>query len=120
MIHIGCFEKIDDYEQAGLIPVSICAQKPCWFDGYHFPFFAPSMDMFLKWKNEEIDDNTFITRFTEEVLNKLDKNEVEEKLTMFEDLILVGYEKEVNCHLYIVSKWIKENLNMEVKEFVQL
>ena len=70
MIYTGYYGKLEEYEKAGLEPIAISGTAPCWFEGYHFPFFAPTLDIFTKWKNKnmrytkasllsEIRDSTF-------------------------------------------------------------
>ena len=35
-MYTGYFAKIKEYEQAGLIPISIAAKAPDWYDGLEF------------------------------------------------------------------------------------
>lgn len=117
MIYTGYYGKLEEYEELGLTPVGISGQLPCWFEGYHFPFFAPSLDIFMKWKNGEIDNNGYIERFIPERLDVLNKEDVKEKLLQFENPILLCYEKDGFCHRHIVAEWIRQNLGLEVEEY---
>lgn len=117
MIYTGYYGRINEYEEAGLTPVAISGQAPCWFEGYHFPFLGPSLDIFTKWKNKEITDQQYVDRFIPERLEKLDKTDLKRQLEMIDNPILLCYEKEGFCHRHIVAAWIEQNLGLEVKEY---
>ena len=117
MIYTGYYGRIEEYEEAGLTPIAISGLAPCWYEGYHWKFFAPSLDIFTKWKNGEIDDQGYVNRFIPEILEKIDKDKLKEQLESIEDPILLCYEKEGFCHRHVVAEWIQENLGLEVKEY---
>ena len=117
MIYTGYYSKLEEYEKAGLEPIAISGLAPCWYEGYHWKFFAPSLDIFTKWKNGEIDDQGYVNRFIPERLDILDKEDIKEKLLQFDNPILLCYEKDGFCHRHIVADWIRENLNLDVKEY---
>ena len=81
--------------------------------------FAPSWDIFSKWKSGEIDNFQYTERFNQEILDKLDKEEVLKFLDSFEtDIILLCYEKSGDfCHRHIVAEWLHNNLGVHVEEF---
>lgn len=118
MIYTGYYDKTEEYEQAGLTPIGISGQVPCWFEWYRFPFFAPSLDIYTQWKNGQISEDGYTERFIKERLNILDKDNTKQKLLMIDNPILLCYEKEGFCHRHIVAKWIRDNLNLEVEEYV--
>ena len=117
MIYTGYYGKTEYYEQQSLTPIGISGQVPCWFEWYRFPFFAPSLDIFTKWKNGLINNEQYTQRFIQERLNILDKQQVKEKLLQFDNPILLCYEKDGFCHRHIVADWIRMELHLDVKEY---
>ncbi len=68
----------------------------------------------MKYKADG-DKEYYIEHFNKEVLDPLDPKEVYEELG--EDAILLCWEKSGDfCHRYLVSKWFKEKLGIEVTE----
>lgn len=119
MIYTGYYAKLKEYIKVGLTPISIAGKAPDFYNGIQFKKFAPSWNIFSKWKNNEIDNEQYTELFKNEILNKLNKEEVKNFLNSFEnDIILLCYEKSGDfCHRHVVADWIKTNLLLEVKEF---
>ena len=117
MIYTGYYAKIKTYLDNGLIPIAISGEAPIWYKGLHWRFLAPSYDIFYKWKSGLIDDKGYVDRFIPERLEKLDKSNLKQQLQAISNPILLCYEKDGFCHRHIVADWIKQNLNLDVKEF---
>ena len=70
MIYTSYFAKIKSLPEY-IIPVSICAKVPTWYEGLQYKKLAPKYDFFMKWK-ENHDNDYYIKCFNEQVLNNLD------------------------------------------------
>lgn len=119
MIYTGYYAKLKKYEEAGLTPISIAGKAPEFYKGIQFKKFAPSWDIFSKWKSGEINNFQYTERFKSEVLDKLSKVEIKNFLDSFEtDIILLCYEKSGDfCHRHIVADWIESELSRRVEEY---
>lgn len=103
-----------------VLPVSICAKTPSWFEGLEYKKLAPTYDILMEYKKTG-DSDTFTKRYKEEVLYKLNRMEVLRELYELtnpyrvghRNIVLVCYEKPTDfCHRHIVAEW----LNINVKE----
>lgn len=120
MIYTSYFAKLKALPN-NIIPISICAKVPSWYEGLQYKKLAPKYDFFMKWK-ENHDNDYYIKCFNEQVLNKLNV------LTVIKDLIdlipqdlisehglnkticLVCYEKPSDfCHRHLVADWLNKN-----------
>lgn len=119
MIYTGYYAKLKKYEEVGLIPISIAGKAPEFYKGVQYRKFAPSWDIFSKWKNGEIDNFQYTERFNKEILGRLNKEEVKQFLNSFKtDIILLCYEKSGDfCHRHIVADWIETELGKRVEEY---
>lgn len=119
MIYTGYYAKLKKYEEKGLLPISIAGKAPQFYTGVQYKKFAPSWDIFSKWKSGEISNGQYTERFKKEVLGKLDKAQIKSYLNSFEnDIILLCYEKSGDfCHRHIVAKWIEDELGLKVQEY---
>lgn len=129
MIYTSYFAKLKSLPD-NVMPISICAKAPIWYNGLQYKILAPKYDFFIKWK--ETHDNDFYIRcFNEQVLNGLDVYEVvdtlynllPEKEKLYIDMTncppwenpnvsiaLVCYEKPTDfCHRHLVSEWFNKN-----------
>ena len=71
--------------------------------------------MFFKWKNGEIDNDQYVKLYYETVLNKINAQELYNKLG--DDAVLLCYESpEKFCHRHLVANYFKEKINIEIKE----
>ena len=118
MIYTGYYARLNEYIEKGLTPVAISGKAPEWYEGLHWKFFAPSWDIFSKWKEGQINEFGYVARYIPERLNVLDKNEIKELLNSIENPILLCYEKEGFCHRHVLADWIEMNLGMRVEEYV--
>lgn len=120
MIYTSYFAKLKSLPH-NIIPISICAKVPSWYEGLQYKKLAPKYDFFMKWK-ENHDNDYYIKCFNEQVLNELNV------LTVIKDLIdlipqdlisehglnkticLVCYEKPSDfCHRHLVADWLNKN-----------
>lgn len=118
MIYTGYYAKTQDYIEEGLTPIAISGKAPIWFEGLHWKFLAPSWGIFSKWKDGVINDFGYLERFNNEILSKINKEDLKQTLLQIKDPILLCYEKEGFCHRHIVADWIENNLGMRVDEYV--
>ena len=118
-VYTGYYAKLKKYEEAGLIPVSIAGKAPAFYTGIQYKVFAPTWDIFSKWKNGSIDNFGYTELFKQNVLSKIDKNSVIQSFSKFGgDIVLLCYEKSGDfCHRHIVADWIESELGIRVDEF---
>lgn len=90
-------------------PVSIAGYAPTWYKGAQYKKLAPKWSFFSVWK-ENHDNDYYIEHFFDEVINKLDINDVYrdlQKLSNGKDIVLLCYETpEKFCHRHLVAKWL--------------
>lgn len=120
MIYTSYFSKLKALPK-NVVPVSICAKAPEWYDGLQYKKLAPKYDFFMKWK-ENHDNNYYIKCFTEQVLNNLDPSKVYQELRNLAksaDIALICYEKPSDfCHRHLVASWLRNN-GYDCKEYGQ-
>lgn len=113
----GYFAKQRDYIALGLTPVAICLSTPTWYNGLNYTKLAPSKSILFDYKYNETykgDKEHYITRYTNDILNKLDYKEIVKELealtkTTSDKIILMCYEKPNDfCHRHLVSNWLVE------------
>lgn len=76
---------------------------------------APKKDWFFRWKNGELNNDDYIKLYYETVLNKINLQELYNKLG--DDAVLLCYEKPgVFCHRHLVADYFNKNLNLDIKE----
>ena len=74
MIYTSYFAKLKSLPD-NIVPISICGKAPDWYKGLQYKKLAPKYDFFMKWK-ENHDNDYYIKCFNEQVLNKLNANDV--------------------------------------------
>ena len=119
MIYTGYFAKLKEYENNGLIPISISGKAPDFYNGIEYKRFAPSWSIYNNYKNGNIDEFGYTERYKKEILDKLNPVEIKQFLTSFDkDIILLCYEKQGDfCHRHLVADWIESNLGKSVEEY---
>lgn len=119
MIYTGYYAKLKEYEKVGLEPVSIAGKAPSFYKKTEYKKFAPTYEIFSRWKSGEIDNFQYTEEYIKNVLNKLDKQQVKEFLISFDkDIVLLCYEKSTDfCHRHIVADWIESELGIPVDEY---
>lgn len=95
-----------------IVPISICGKAPDWYVGLQYKVLAPKYKFFMEWKQNH--DNIFyIKHFNEEVLDKLNVDEVVARLYEIsgsENIALICYEKPKDfCHRHLVAAWLNGN-----------
>lgn len=113
MIYTGYFDRLKDYEKAGLTPVCIAGYPPkeARFTGIRFPALAPKKIWWQEWHDKHLGNDWYEQKYNETVLNRLSAVETAEKLHTFgEDIILLCMEKPPQfCHRHLVSKWFRKH-----------
>ncbi len=94
--------------------VAICLYPPLYWDGLRFPALAPYRRTFFEKKEGKIDEKEYERRYREEVLSKLNPQEIYDTLR---NNVLLCWEESGFCHRFIVARWIWENLSIEVPEW---
>ena len=105
---------------ANIIPVSISQVVPAGYKGLVYKQLAPPTSILNAYKKTH-DENTYIMKYTELVLNQLNQFKVIqdlEKLTKgAAEVALVCYEKpEDFCHRHIAARWLRK-AGVDIKEF---
>lgn len=96
--------------------VSIAGKAPNNYTGREYKKLAPSYDIWKQYQDTK-DFKRYTERYYNEILSKLHPEEVINELG--DDAVLLCYEKPFDfCHRRLVAKWLKDNLNYEVKEIV--
>jgi len=105
------------FAQAGFLHkdrelVSISRVTPDWFTA-SFPTsiialeLAPSMELLLAYKNDEISEKDYEIRYRDETLSLLDPKEIAEK---YKNSVFLCYEKTGDfCHRRILASWLEES-----------
>jgi hypothetical protein len=114
----SCFSNYKDSDG-----VSIALYSPLWFKGEKFLGLAPLKQTFFDIKSNKIDRKEYEKQYREQVLNKLNASEIYHR---FKDNVLLCWERptyengkivEFFCHRRIFALWMKEQLDIEVKEY---
>jgi uncharacterized protein (DUF488 family) len=95
--------------------VSIARFPPKWYEGARYLALAPAPDML---KIEDWDE--YRRRYREEILEKLDPDEVLRALSALgagRGVILLCFEKDrTHCHRGLVAEWFAETKGIRVPE----
>lgn len=76
---------------------------------------APKKEWFFDWKQGKFNNDKYVELYYETVLNKLNAEELYEKLGS--DAILLCYEKPNDfCHRHLIADWFNEKLKINVLE----
>lgn len=116
-IYTSYFAKANKLREFGIIPISISLYPPKGWNGSQIKNLAPLRYMLMKNVSEE----QYISLYNNHILSTLDaKGFIEMLRRNFgeQDIALCCYESpEKFCHRQLVSKWIKEEAGIEVKEY---
>lgn len=98
MIYTSYFGKLKSLPK-NIIPITICAKCPDWYDGLQYKKLIPKFDFFMKYKQDQnVED--FSKSYEEQVLQGLDPAEIEAEL---EELLPAKVQKTIemiNCPLW--------------------
>lgn len=112
MIYTGYYARLNKYEEAGLVPISIAGKAPSFYHGIEYKKLAPKYEFFIRWKRGEINNFEYVEQFNKFVLSTLNQNQVASELYELsggKDLILLCYEKQGDfCHRHQVADWLEE------------
>ena len=117
----GYFARLKDYQKINLTPISIAAKAPIWYKGDEYKKLAPKWSFYSEWKNgsHKGDNDYYIKHFKEEILDKLDPEQVLRELEGFsgvseDNIILLCYEKTGTfCHRHLVADWLNQNIKRD-------
>jgi len=119
MIYTTYFAKLKKLPK-DIITFSICGKAPAGYKGFQYKKLAPKYDFFMEWKRTG-DNDYYIKCFKEQVLNKLNADEVISEMIdphSGVDIALVCYEKPNDfCHRHLVAEWLREN-GYRCEEFI--
>ena len=125
MIYTSYFAKLKSLPEY-IIPISICGKAPDWYKGLQYKKLAPKYDFFMEWKKNH-DNDYYIKCFKEQVLDKLNVDDVVKELDsllidvtttlnykvdsmLVPRIALVCYEKPSDfCHRHLVADWLNKN-----------
>lgn len=117
MIYTSYFAKLKSLPKH-IVPISIAAKTPEWFDGPVYGALAPSYDILMTYKRDG-DEKSYIRKYGEH-LGYLSPARVVAELAALapgKDICLVCYEKPSNfCHRKIVGTWLSR-YGYECKEW---
>jgi hypothetical protein len=76
---------------------------------------CPSWNLVMSYKSGKITKEQYTDHYYSEILDNLDPAKTYQELG--EDSILLCWERSDKfCHRHIVSKWLMDNLNINIKE----
>ena len=94
------------------------------YQGACFPKLVPKKDFWQIWHDnigivsEEENNRYYIEQYYQQVLSKLDPEDIYRKL---DNSILLCYEENTEfCHRHIVAEWLQLLLNIEVPEVIEV
>lgn len=116
MIYTGYFYKLNDYINAGLIPISICGKAPDFYSGLEYKKLAPKYSFFIAYKNKFINSEQYTVQYKQQILSYLEKDQVLQDFQTLvgeqskdSDIVLLCYEKPGDfCHRHIVAEWLSD------------
>ena len=83
MIYTGNFCHVQQYEQAGLTPVSIAGHAPDYYKGIQFKILAPKYTWWKEWHDKHLSNDWYRAKYQETVLNKLNPKVIANRLQSF-------------------------------------
>ena len=111
MLYTSYFSNIKKLPK-DIIPISIAAKAPSWYNGYEYKVLAPSFSIFKEYK-ETLNEEQYVSRYSYEILRKLNPHYIARdllKLSNNKSFALICYEKpDKFCHRHLVSFWLTFN-----------
>ena len=114
-IYTSYFAKAYQYPDDQYTCVAISVGVPKAINVKSYKKLAPLWDIVQEYKNNGGDIETYKNRYYNEVLNKLNIDEVYkelEELSDGKDVVLLCYEGIKNndfCHRHLVCQWLRQN-----------
>ena len=116
MIYTSYFAKAKSLPE-DIVPISICAKAPSWYNGLQYNRLAPTYDILMKYKRDGNKED-YIKSFNEQILSRLNTSEIVFDLgrladkddTFYSfDICLLCYEKSSDfCHRHLVAEWLRK------------
>lgn len=115
MFYTSYFAKMKSIPE-GMIPISICAKAPDWYNGLQYKRLAPTYDILMRYKSNG-DTEEFERDYKSQVLSKLNIDDVVEELLdlaydidiRFNSICLLCFEKSGDfCHRHLVAEELKK------------
>lgn len=115
MIYTSYFAKLKSLP-ANIVPISICAKAPDWYEGLQYKKLAPKYNFFMEWKKNH-DNDYYINCFKEQVTDKL--NAYETVYDLYEKVGIYLDEVGVDFLLNLIKKntyvlFVMKNLQISV------
>lgn len=120
MIYASCFANIIKLDKSKYLPVGITIYPPKWFIGHNIEMVTPSKELLLKWKNKEVDEDTYKIWYINDL--ESNKEQIIEYFSLLnkpcsKGIVLCCYEKSDDfCHRHMFREWLNKNLKLEVRE----
>lgn len=123
MIYTSYFAQIKNLPD-NIVPISICAKAPAWYNGLQYKKLAPTYDILMSYK-KDLDKESYTKRFSDEILKQYDVEQIIDDLILIchendfygKSVCLLCYEKPTDfCHRHLVANWFAEN-GFECKEW---
>lgn len=121
-ITTGYYAQLSNYLMKNYFPIPISIVPPKWFPKKYLKDIklnlSPTHKILTLYKNNDLDEESYINMFYEDVLNKNNINHILNQLTNISNkIVLLCYEKPFNfCHRHIVSYWLSQKLGFEICE----
>lgn len=108
-MYTGYFGNMDEYRDAGLIPVSVCIFPPLGYNGARYPEVAPPVDLFRRYRNGQVGIAQFTMEYREFLVG-IDVAVVAHDLSQFgciENMVLLCHEPAGSfCHRTLLAEWL--------------
>jgi len=104
MIHTSNYANIKNLNIDDCLSISV--GTPPWYSGKKFKELQPTWNMVTGHKDGTISDKEYTKMYYELVLNKLNKDELIEKLD--NKILLCWCGKSKFCHRHILREWLND------------
>ena len=119
-IYTSYFPAVRKMNTDTIVPIAICIKPPAGWKGLVYTKLAPNYSILMDYKSNP-DTVIYTERFNNEILSKLNMNDVINELSALsggKDVALLCYEKPSDfCHRHLVAEHIKKTMNIDVKEW---
>lgn len=122
MIYTSNYKTALAFNKAKTYSISWDKGKDANYDGAYYSALAPKKEFFNIWKNnkdkisDEENNRYYIEEYYNQILSKLNPEEVYQKLN---NSVLLCYENsEEFCHRHIVAAWIELLLGIKIPEII--
>lgn len=119
MIYTGYYNRLKEYDAAGLKTVSISKTIPKGLVVYgKIPELSPDDSILWRYKNKEIDEMEYTSRYLDQ-LDWIGIRNILLKIHHFgNDVVLLCWEApDKFCHRHILADYINNRTKLEIKEY---